>query len=159
MAAKKKFPYRIAVAACQGGCPKNTSQSCKYGCAWCGSCVAACRSGAIDLNENGSIDIDGEKCVACGSCVKACPQQIIHIRDCGNHVVVRCSNKDKGREAKEACTSSCIGCGICEKICTAEAIRVIDNCAVIDDAACLSCGMCIVKCPRHVLTDRRGILV
>ena len=29
--------------------------------------------------------------------------------------------------------------------------------AVINEELCLSCGMCAVKCPRHVIYDLRGI--
>ena len=36
-------------------------------------------------------------------------------------------------------------------------IKVIDNCAVINEELCLSCGMCAVKCPRHAIYDLRGI--
>ena len=41
---------------------------------------------------------------------------------------------------------------------TAGAIKVKDNCAVIEESICLSCGMCAVKCPRHVIHDLHGIL-
>ena len=58
---------------------------------------------------------------------------------------------------QEEIAVSCIGCGICEKTCTAGAIRVTDNCAVIEESVCLSCGMCAVKCPRHAIYDLRGI--
>ena len=74
------------------------------------------------------------------------------------YIVVKCSNKKKGAEAKKQCNVSCIGCGICEKTCTAGAIKVKDNCAVIEESICLSCGMCAVKCPRHVIHDLHGIL-
>ncbi|MBQ1264799.1 MAG: 4Fe-4S binding protein, partial [Oscillospiraceae bacterium] len=30
--------------------------------------------------------------------------------------------------------------------------------AVIDESLCLSCGQCLVKCPRGVIRDERGIL-
>ena len=73
-------------------------------------------------------------------------------------MVVKCSNKSKGQEAKKQCQVSCIGCGICQKTCTAEAIKVTDNCAVINEDLCLSCGMCVVKCPRHAIYDLRGII-
>ena len=74
------------------------------------------------------------------------------------YIVVRCSNRQNGKEARQVCSVSCIGCGICEKTCTAGAIKVTEHCAVIDESVCLSCGMCVVKCPRHVLTDLRGII-
>lgn len=155
---KKKFPYRSALAACNGYCPARADFSCKYGCVGCGDCVAGCKFGAIALNENGVAEVDEEKCIACGLCVRACPQDVIHIHECANTIVVKCSNKDKGKEARAVCDYSCIGCGICERTCTAEAIRVVENCAVIDETLCLSCGMCAVKCPRGVITDMRRIL-
>ena len=101
--------------------------------------------------------MDEEKCIGCGACGKVCPQKIIHVHECANWIVVKCSNKSKGAEAKKQCEVSCIGCGICEKTCTAGAIRVMENCAVLEESICLSCGMCAVKCPRHVIYDLRGI--
>lgn len=158
MAVKKKFPYRSAIVACNGSCPARAGYPCRYGCVGCGNCVSVCKFGAITLNENGVAEVDEEKCIACGMCMRVCPQEIIHIHECANSIVVKCSNQDPGREAKSVCAASCIGCGICERTCTAEAIHVIDHCAVIDESACLSCGMCAVKCPRHVIQDMRGIL-
>lgn len=158
MAVKKKFPYKTAVVACNGACHDGVGQACRYGCLGCGKCVEVCKFGAITIGENGVAVVDEEKCIACGRCAKGCPQQIIHVHECANYIVVKCSNKDKGKAAREVCENSCIGCGICEKNCPAEAIRVVDNCAVIDDSICLSCGMCAVKCPRHAITDTRGIL-
>ena len=75
----------------------------------------------------------------------------------GNSQIL-CEQFKKGAEAKKQCNVSCIGCGICEKTCTAGAIKVKDNCAVIEESICLSCGMCAVKCPRHVIHDLHGIL-
>ena len=118
MAIKKKFPYRSAVVACNGGCRANSEEP---------------------------------------TCTKGCPQEIIHIHECANYIVVKCSNDAKGADARKECEVSCIGCGICEKTCTAGAIKVIDNCAVINEELCLSCGMCAVKCPRHAIYDLRGI--
>lgn len=159
MAVKKKFPYRSAVVACNGYCPARADFSCKYGCVGCGNCVAVCKFQAISLNENGVAQVDEKKCIACGLCAKICPQDVIHIHECANTIVVKCSNKDKGKDARAVCGTSCIGCGICEKTCTAEAIKVVDNCAVIDETMCLSCGMCAVKCPRHAIADMRKILL
>ncbi|MGN0205130.1 MAG: 4Fe-4S binding protein [Coprococcus sp.] len=159
MAIKKKFPYRSAFVACNGGCHVNGESGCEYGCVGCGICVEACKFDAIHINDIGVAEVDEAKCIACGKCTRECPKQIIRIHNCANYIVVRCSNKDKGKEARQACSVSCIGCGICEKTCTAGAVHVIDNCAVIDEDYCLSCGMCAVKCPRHVITDLRGILV
>ena len=158
---KKNAPdqtAQTAYVACQGDSPACADPSCGYGCIGCENCVAVCPSEAIALNGNGLAEIDEERCIGCGQCAETCPRQVIHLHDRAVHVVVRCSNKDKGKAARAACPASCIGCGICEKTCTAGAIRVIKNCAAIDEGLCLSCGMCAVKCPRHVLEDLRGIL-
>lgn len=158
MALKKKFPYRAAIVACNGGCRASAGEPvCGYGCIACGQCAAACKFGAVTVGEDGVARVDEERCIACGACVRACPQRIIHIHECANYIVVKCSNHEKGAAARKQCPVSCIGCGICEKTCTAGAIRVVDNCAVIDEAVCLSCGMCAVKCPRHAIYDLRGI--
>ena len=71
--------------------------------------------------------------------------------------VVACNGGCRVTAGDNGCKDGCIGCGICEKTCTAGAIRVTDNCAVIEESVCLSCGMCAVKCPRHAIYDLRGI--
>jgi len=98
------------------------------------------------------------KCIACGKCVRECPRELIRIHECANPVVVKCSNRDPGKDARKMCEVSCIGCGICQKLCPAGAITVQDNLSHIDESLCLSCGQCAVKCPRHAIYDLRGIL-
>ena len=158
MAVKKKFPYQAALVACNGGCrAEHGENGCAYGCTGCGSCVAACQFDAIAIRQNGVAEVTEEKCTACGACVRACPRKIIHIHECANYIVVKCSNRDQGAIARKQCQVSCIGCGLCGKTCTAGAVRVQENCAVIDESLCLSCGMCAVRCPRHAIHDLRGI--
>ena len=77
MAVKKKFPYRSAFVACNGGCHVTEGSSCSYGCIACGKCVESCKFGAIHLNEHGVAEVDEEKCIACGRCTRECPQHII----------------------------------------------------------------------------------
>lgn len=100
MAVKKKFPYRSAFVACNGGCHVTEGSSCSYGCIACGKCVESCKFGAIHLNEHGVAEVDEEKCIACGRCTRECPQHIIHLHDCANTIAVKCSNKDKGKDAR-----------------------------------------------------------
>ena len=157
MAIKKKFPYRSAVVACHGIYSGEESSVCRYGCTGCSKCIEVCKFSAIAINQNGVAEVDEEKCMACGRCVKVCPGELIHIHDCANYIVVKCSNKERGKEARAVCERSCIGCGLCEKTCTAGAISVVENCAVIDESICLSCGMCVMKCSRNAIVDLRGI--
>jgi len=114
MAVKKKFPYRAAVVACNGGCRSAEGEAgCADGCIGCKACIDKCKFGAISINEYGVAEVDEEKCIGCGACAKVCPQKVIHVHECANYIVVKCSNKKKGAEAKKQCNVSCIGCGIC----------------------------------------------
>lgn len=132
--------------------------NCSYGCLGGGSCAAACRLGAISIEDGFPPKIIESKCAGCGLCVKACPQGLIELVLPAANIQSKCSNKDVGKEARAACANSCIVCRICEKNCPADAIHVIDNCAVIDQDTCLRCGMCAVKCPRGVIRDQFGIM-
>jgi len=46
-------------------------------CEGCGSCKAACPSGAVFYNENGLAEIDHGKCLTCGYCSPVCPVRAI----------------------------------------------------------------------------------
>ena len=99
MAIKKRFPYRAALVACNGGCRAAGSEDdgCKDGCIGCGACIEKCKFGAISMNEYGVAEVDEEKCIACGQCAKVCPQNLIKIHECANYIVVKCSNKEKAK--------------------------------------------------------------
>lgn len=156
MAVKKRFPYRAALVACNGGC--RATAECRYGCVGCELCVAACKFDAIHLNEYGVAEVEEAKCLACGACVRECPRELIRIHDCANPVVVKCSNRDPGKLARGMCEVSCIGCGICQKVCPSGAAVVEENLSRIDESLCLSCGMCAAKCPRGAIYDLRRIV-
>ena len=156
MAVKKRFPYQAALVACSGGC--RATAECEYGCVACGLCVGVCKFDAIEINDLGVAQVNESKCIACGACVRECPRELIRIHECANPIVVKCSTKDLGKNARKYCEVSCIGCGICEKVCPAGAITISENLSHIDEAYCLSCGQCAVKCPRGAIADLRGIL-
>ena len=122
MAIKKRFPYKAAFVACNGGC--RATADCQYGCVGCELCVNACKFEAIALNDYGVAEVNEDKCIACGKCVRECPRELIRIHECANPVVVKCSNRDPGKDARKMCEVSCIGCGICQKLCPAGAITV-----------------------------------
>ncbi|MDR0885029.1 MAG: 4Fe-4S binding protein [Clostridiales Family XIII bacterium] len=131
--------------------------TCEKGCLGFGSCVSACRLGAISMNQFGTAEVDSSKCVGCGLCVKACPKGIIHMLPPEYSIMPRCSNEDIGAAAKNACKVSCIACRLCVKNCPVDAIEIIDNCARINLARCVMCGMCTTKCPRKTIIDADGI--
>lgn len=152
---RAKKPRPFAVVMCNGGCDLG---NCEHGCAGCGECIRVCRIKAIDMQMNAVARVNQDKCVGCGMCAKACPQEIIQIVQPGFTITARCSNSDKGPQARKVCDASCIACGACERACPADAIHVQDNHAVIDYAKCIACGMCATKCPRGVIRDALGIV-
>jgi heterodisulfide reductase subunit A-like polyferredoxin len=84
--------------------------------------------------------------------VKECPKQLIELVPYGQKTVVRCSNKDKGKDVKLVCEVGCIGCRLCTKQCESGAITVEDNLAHIDYTLCEDCGKCAAKCPQKTIS-------
>lgn len=58
-----------------------------------------CKFDAIEINDLGVAQVNEGKCIACGACVRECPRELIHIHECANPIVVKCSNKDLGKNA------------------------------------------------------------
>ncbi len=53
---------------------------CENGCLGLGSCLRACKFGAISMSDETGLPIfDPEKCVGCGSCVENCPKGIVKL--------------------------------------------------------------------------------
>ena len=86
-------------------------------------------------------------------CVKTCRKHRISMVPQEVAAVVYCNNEDKGADARKACKNACIACRKCEKACPSGAIKVVDNCAVIDYEKCTSCGLCAKECPTGCLKD------
>lgn len=133
----------------------NGPKECPFGCIGLGTCVKACKFGAIKI-ERGVAVVEYEKCVACGMCVNSCPQKIIELVPFDTDVWVGCRSKDKGAVVRKLCSVGCIGCGICAKNCPNEAITVENGIAHIDYEKCTACGICVEKCPRKIIWSGKG---
>ncbi len=125
-------------------------QLCEQGCLGFGSCAAACRFGALRV-ENGAAVVDADLCTGCGQCVSACPKKLIDMIPYRAAVTAPCSGCEKGSVTRKRCASGCIGCGKCEKLCKHGAVRIIGGHPVIDYAKCVGCGECVGACPRQLL--------
>ena len=106
-------------------------QACVYGCMGMGDCVEACEFDAIAVID-GLATVDYDKCVGCGACARVCPRNIISMVPFKSErmVVVKCSNKDFGKDVKKVCKVGCIGCKMCQR--TNELFQVRDNVPHID---------------------------
>ncbi len=126
--------------------------SCKYGCLGFGTCVKACKYGAIKV-VNGVAHVDEDLCVGCMACANACPRNLIIPVEPGHNVVIACNSLAKGAVTTRGCTVGCIGCGLCKKICPKGAITIEKNLAVIDYSLCDNCGLCATVCPKKLIKN------
>ena len=169
VAAENTEPHK-AIVRCSGTCEKcgeaeeyhgpascsacaalhRGKKACGYGCLGYGDCVAACKFGALSI-ENGVARVDESLCTGCGACAKACPHLLIELVPADSHVRVECSSHDKGVDVRKACSAGCIGCMMCAKVCPTGAITVQNFLASIDPAKCTNCGACVEKCPVKVI--------
>lgn len=125
-------------------------KACEYACIGYGDCVNKCQFNAISIVDGVAV-VDKEKCTSCSLCIKACPMNVISLVDYDKKVLIRCNNHNKGKEAKEKCSTSCIACKICEENCPSKAIIVIENLSNINYEKCTDCGECAEKCPQKVI--------
>ena len=144
--------FKDCVAASKVG--GNGPLSCKFGCLGFGTCVKACKYGALRV-ENGVAIVDEDKCTGCMACAATCPRKLIVPVEPNRNVVIACASLAKGAVTTRGCTTGCVGCGLCKKICPHDAITVEKNLAIIDYTKCDNCGMCATVCPKHLIKDSR----
>ncbi len=91
-------------------------QGCTFGCLGLGDCVRACAYDAIHVVD-GLATVDYERCIGCSACAKVCPRNIITMIPFKTEqvLVVKCSNRDFGKDVTSVCTVGCIGCKACTK--------------------------------------------
>jgi energy-converting hydrogenase A subunit Q len=120
-------------------------------CLNCGACVAACRTGAVEMVSSGGeevhSEIDEEKCIRCGYCARVCPAEAIKYGEILPRSVV-------GVKAAVVDQKQCIGCMTCKRVCPSKgAINVGDECKLpyIDPSYCARCDECIKVCPSSAI--------
>ena len=128
--------------------------SCKFGCLGFGTCVKACKYGAMSVKD-GVAHVDEDLCVGCMACAEACPRHLIVPVEPDRNVVIACASLAKGAVTTRGCTTGCIGCGLCRKVCPKDAITIERNLASIDYSKCDNCGMCATVCPKHLIKDSK----
>lgn len=50
-------------------------------CVACGSCLSACKLGAVSIPKGVYAIIDKEKCVGCGMCAVKCPAGVVTVME------------------------------------------------------------------------------
>ena len=150
--AKKLYEYEDIDSCSAAKQLYGGSKECPYGCIGLGDCVAACEFDAIQIIDGVAV-VGRDFCKACGACVKACPQKLIKLIPESAKVQVRCSNQQKGADARKGCNVACIGCMQCVRVCPKGAITVSDNLSRIDSEKCIKCGLCAAKCPTGAIQD------
>ena len=131
---KETYPYRPAVhcgAKCEDKLGRHEYvgehsctaanlipgvQACAYGCLAMGDCERSCKFDAIHVIDGQTV-VDYDKCVGCGACEKACPRHVISMVPFKSEqmYILRCNNKDFGKDVKSVCKVGCLGCGACAR--------------------------------------------
>ena len=148
--AQYKYTYDGKVDCVSASKLMGGQKACTYGCLGFGTCVNACKFGAISIVK-GLATVDIERCTGCGACTAACPKSLIKIISKEDKYVVKCQNKEKGAIVRGECSTGCLGCKMCEKNCPADAVKVDNFLASIDKEKCLGCGVCAEKCPKQII--------
>jgi len=123
-------------------------------CLNCGACVAACRTGAIELVSSGGEEVHSEihedKCIRCGYCARVCPAEAIKYGEILPRSVV-------GGKAVIVDQKECSGCMTCTRVCPSKgAINIgeVSKLPYIDPSYCARCEECMNVCPSTAIKYR-----
>jgi len=124
-------------------------KACGNGCLGLGTCVTACPFDAIVMGEDRLPGIDWDKCTGCGACVRACPRDLCQLVPMSANVYVACSNQDKAKDAKAACSVACITCWLCVKKSPEGAVDKVGNVPRLTRPEGVEYAEAIEKCPMN----------
>jgi carbon-monoxide dehydrogenase iron sulfur subunit len=76
-------------------------------CRHCGEplCVKSCITGALSIDRDGVVQIDGERCVGCYTCIMVCPYGAVMPGDGG--AIQKCELCVKNAAGAPACVTGC----------------------------------------------------
>ena len=94
---------------------------CNIGCLGFGTCVTACKFGALSMGDDGLPKVDQEKCTGCGACERICPKNIIRLTSVTRRIMREYTEDECITPCQRACPA---GIDIREYI---RLIRVGDN--------------------------------
>ena len=76
---------------------------CHIGCLGLGSCVKACKFGALSMGSDGLPKVNKAKCTGCGACEKACPKQIITLSSVTRRIIREYTTNNCATPCQRAC--------------------------------------------------------
>ncbi len=76
---------------------------CNIGCLGFGTCVTACKFGALSMGDDGLPKVDQEKCTGCGACEKICPKNIIRLTSVTRRIIREYTEDECVTPCQRAC--------------------------------------------------------
>ncbi len=76
---------------------------CSIGCLGLGSCVEACRFGAVTMGADNLPVVDENRCTGCGACEKACPKHIINLSSVTRRIIREYTSDECTTPCQRAC--------------------------------------------------------
>ncbi|MCG8532758.1 MAG: RnfABCDGE type electron transport complex subunit B, partial [Desulfovibrionales bacterium] len=80
-------------------------KTCRIGCLGLGTCVTACKFGALSIGESGLPEVDQTKCTGCGACEKICPKNIIRLTSVTRRIMREYTTEECITPCQRACPS------------------------------------------------------
>lgn len=62
-----------------------------------------------------------------------------------------CEGNNYFYQGRGSCSHACLGFGDCVDACQYGALSIVDGVAKVDKDLCVGCGMCVTKCPNHLI--------